>query len=996
MVNRVLITLLVVASLLGTSGPALGQGGIAEINGVVVDQSQAVLPGVTVVVTNVGTSAARDVVTGPDGRFIVPTLTPGVYRVSVELPGFQPQVRDNVDLRVGQEVTLAFTLAVGGLAENLTVTGQAPVVEVTTNRVATQIGTEEIDNLPTQGRNTMALLALVPGVTPAIAPGGFGVGEVTANGRDRGSNTFLIDGMSNQQALRGGALGGQARMSLDAMAEYQVLTHNYSAEYGGLSGIVINSVSRSGTNQFRGRAFTYLQDDKLNATEHFAKLAGQENPDSGSKVFGGYVGGPIVRDRGFFFLNYERNMFNEAVSLTFPPEAAPLAVDYTDTAINRTHNTFFRGDFLATPNHTVSGRFLQEVGWEIGDGWQDNRSLPENVEYERNGGDRTYNTAWTWVIGNQATNEMKVGRITQNTVGGAAAFFDEDVRWIAGDTSAGIIDLGGRDQFDIGSGNAHPDYNAGPATGHGSSLEDNFTWDNTFTMVRSGLGGDHTFKAGAGYFKGKAAPKITGSNYVGSFVFPTNLPFDPANARTYPSQFSIRLGSIYTFAEDHRWNTFVQDRWQIDNLTLNLGLRWDYQTLTPNTKAAFGPRLGFAWDPVGDARTVIRGGFGKNYETENLILKTGLIEGDVAANSFVFQTDEDVSALEGRIPADVCLQPSIGRPGIAVIGPACRARLAEIRRGVLADEFVNTEPLLDNPDRVLGYVWSFSFGVKRELMTDLAVSADYVGNRGRDITSVVDINEGPAGSNGRVTRLGVDVFDSTGALIPPQFRGAAFGRVLQFQNSDAFNTDHNALELGLEKRYSNRWSGRIAYTLSESNDVQGANVGGFNLSLKRFSDDLNPRSDYGRANFDNRHALSSSLYLTAWRGLGLGAVYRYYSGHPINEVVGRDVNADRDNFDRPVAGVDDATIPIRSELDASGRAIRNGIDGPDVWNLDLRSQYSFALPGRSTLGLFWEIYNVTNKVNYDRPTGNRRSSNFMVPTAAFPPRSMQIGLRYDF
>ena len=993
MVDRVLVALLVVTCLIGTSGPVLAQGGIAEINGVVLDQSQAVLPGATVVVANVGTSAERVVVTGADGRFIVPTLTPGVYRVSVELPGFQPQVREDVQLSVGQEVTLNFSLSVGGVAESLTVTGQAPVVEVTTSRVATQIGTQEIDNLPTQSRNTMALLALVPGVTPTIAPGGFGEGRVTANGRDRGSNTFLIDGMSNQQALRGGALGGQAPMSLDAMAEYQVLTHNYSAEYGGLSGIVINSVSRSGTNQFRGRAFTYFQDDKLNATEHFAKLAGLENPDSGNKVFGGHIGGPVVRDKAFFFVNYERNMYDEAVSLTFPAEAAPLATDYTDTATNRSHNYFFRGDFLATPNHTFSGRYLDYRNWEIGDGWQENRSLPENVEYERNVGDRTYNTAWTWVIGNRATNEMKVGRITQDTRGGAAAFFDEDVKWIAGNTRDGIIDL---DQFSIGSGNEHPDYNAGPATGHGSSIESNYTWDNTFTMVQSGLGGDHTFKAGTGYFRGKASPKITGSNYIGSFVFPTNLPFDPANARTYPSEFSIRLGSIYTFAEDHRWSAFVQDRWQIDNLTLNLGLRWDYQTLTPNTKAAFGPRLGFAWDPVGNARTVIRGGVGKNYETENLILKTGLIEGAVAANSFVFQTDEDVSALQGRIPADVCLQPSMGRPGIAVIGPACRAQLAEIRRGVLAGEFVNTEPLLDNPDRVLGYVWSFSFGVKRELITDLAVSADYVGNRGRDITSLIDINEGPPGPNGRITRLGVDVFDPTGALIPTQFRGAEFERVLQFQNRDAFNTDHNALELALEKRYSNRWSGRVAYTLSESHDVQAAGQGGFNLSLKRFSDDLNPRSDYGRAAFDNRHSLSSSVFVTAWRGLGLGAVYRFYTGHPINEVVGRDVNGDRDNVDRPVAGVDDTQRPIVSPLDASGRAIRHGIDGPNVSNLDLRAQYSFTLGDQGTLGVLWEIYNLPNTVNYDRPTGNRRSSNFLVPDAAFPPRTMQIGFRYDF
>ena len=154
--------------------------------------------------------------------------------------------------------------------------------------------------------------------------------------------------------------------------------------------------------------------------------------------------------------------------------------------------------------------------------------------------------------------------------------------------------------------------------------------------------------------------------------------------------------------------------------------------------------------------------------------------------------------------------------------------------------------------------------------------------------------------------------------------------MLQFQNLDAFNTDHNSLELALDKRYSNRWSGRLAYTLAYSNDVQAATQGGFNLSLKRFSDDLDPRSDYGRAAFDNRHALVTSTYVTAWRGLGFGAVYKFYSGLPINETVGSDVNGDRDNVDRPVKGVHDATRPIVSEVDASGRAIRNGIDGPNI------------------------------------------------------------------
>jgi len=140
----------------------------------------------------------------------------------------------------------------------------------------------------------------------------------------------------------------------------------------------------------------------------------------------------------------------------------------------------------------------------------------------------------------------------------------------------------------------------------------------------------------------------------------------------------------------------------------------------------------------------------------------------------------------------------------------------------------------------------------------------------------------------------------------------------------------------------------------------------------------------------------TSTYVTAWRGLGLGAVYKFYSGLPINETVGSDVNGDRDNVDRPVKGVHDLTSPIVSKVDASGRAIRNGIDGPNIMQVDARAQYMFSLGSQRSLGLFWEIYNVTNRVNYARPTGNRRSSLFLVPSAADSPRTMQLGVRYDF
>lgn len=219
----------------------------------------------------------------------------------------------------------------------------------------------------------------------------------------------------------------------------------------------------------------------------------------------------------------------------------------------------------------------------------------------------------------------------------------------------------------------------------------------------------------------------------------------------------------------------------------------------------------------------------------------------------------------------------------------------------------------------------------------------------------------------------------------------------QYQTLEVLNTDYNALELSLIKRYSARWSGRVSYTLARARDVNGATaLGGNNTAGKQFTNDLNPREDYGRTNFDNRHALALSVNVNPWRGLGAGAIFRYYTGYPISEVVGTDVNGDRDNNERPVRGIHDLTRPIVSAVDSSGRAIRNGIDGEEQMILDLRLQYVVDLPRAQTAGFFFEVYNATNRINYGNPTGNRRSRNFLIPTVAGDMARVQLGVRYTF
>jgi hypothetical protein len=213
-----------------------------------------------------------------------------------------------------------------------------------------------------------------------------------------------------------------------------------------------------------------------------------------------------------------------------------------------------------------------------------------------------------------------------------------------------------------------------------------------------------------------------------------------------------------------------------------------------------------------------------------------------------------------------------------------------------------------------------------------------------------------------------------------------FQRVLQYQTRPELDGDYNSLQIGVTKRFSNRFSMRHAYTFQKSNYV------GFGTERRVWLDD-DIRADYGRFEFDRRHVLSMSGTWNAFQGLSLAGIVTAMTGRPVNETTGLDGNRDRDRTDRPIQGVAGA---IASELDSQGRAVINGLDGPGYFDLGLSVRYNINFANSRSVGLFWDIYNLTNRTNLNQPTGARTSSTFLVPTSANFPRQMQLGVRVLF
>jgi len=311
-----------------TSAPrAFGQGaGTAGITGTVEDQGGLVIPDAKVVIKNVETGLERTLSTNEQGFYAAPLLQPGTYEIRVSKAGFADAIRKDVQLAVGQTLAIDIRLSIKAATESITVTGEAGVINTEKSDVSSLITQTQVENLPLNGRRWDNLVLLTPGVSE---DGGFG--GVSFRGISSLYNNNMVDGSDNNQAFFAEARG-RTRLpygySLDAIKEFQVNTAAYSAEYGRAAGGVVNAITRSGGNELHGDAFYFVRDSSFLAQDPRSKELGQPKPDERRQQFGGSLGGPIVQNKLFYFLNYDQQKRSfPAVIGPFSPTSYAREID---------------------------------------------------------------------------------------------------------------------------------------------------------------------------------------------------------------------------------------------------------------------------------------------------------------------------------------------------------------------------------------------------------------------------------------------------------------------------------------------------------------------------------------------------------------------------------------------------------------------------------------------------------------------------------------------
>ena len=977
----------------------------STFNGRVLDQGDAVLPGVTVTAVNASTGVARTTVTNGDGVYNMPGLDPGVYDVKTDLQGFAPATRQRVALGLNTTLTLDFKLALSGVQETINVTGDAPLIEVTQSKVVSTIETKELQNLPMITRSVNGMLELLPGATP-MAPidrTKQSVGNVSFGGASGTNISASLDGADNRDNRNGGTL---MNFTLESLEQFQLATSQFSASDGRTSGVAISMITKSGTNLFHGSGFLFARDKALSAKDYFSKRDNLDKNPFSRQQWGGSIGGPLLRNRMFFFGAFE--YVNEDTSIPVPNQQFglfELLVDATNRGLipaglvnpnhprsgpTPSHLTMYsiKTNLQLNNNHSLMARYAGQVDTR----WAVTFTSPNNDLREP---EDSYQHFWSgvvqhgWVLGNRGLNQI-TGHMNhndrlsdlRNAITGEhysrdfpnVHFFPPRLSFPGVNTGAGGA---GGSRTDTNVIQARDDFSLLAGT-HALKFGGNFNY-----LPRLGIQNANEHFATLTFFDD---PSVILSNSNGRYPqgFQT-----PGIVRTWQQANGGAVNGVGSWAESRKnvrqFMAWFQDDWRATpRLTLNMGVRYDldinmldqehnasnatalalqaignpYGGMPGTPHRDISPRVGVAYDMSGDGRRVLRGGYGLYFDQIN----------QNAISDSSPQNWRPLNALA------VLTNTAIG------VG-----QLATYRFGI---DPLPAQPTEGNslPPNSTG-VWTGPYvvdprqhhmhiGYAHALAPTTMVSVDFTHEKGT--RQLIGLNLNPLVNGQR--------------LLAPAFT-RVFGRpdVLSAINvkTSIGSSRVDLLTFKFQRRLP-RATIQAHYTLAGAFAYGGsiAARGGGGVG----QDALNPLGpgEWGPTGQDERHRLVATGVFELPKGVQVSPVFQLASARPYNLTAGSDLNADGNNNDRYIDPATGKQLSINA-----GR-------GDNTVVLDVRATKFFDLGSDRRIATFVELFNALNNVNFGGSyTGNGRSVLFRQPSGGFIPgigypRQVQLGARFLF
>jgi outer membrane receptor protein involved in Fe transport len=1013
----------------------------ATISGTVSDSSGAVLPNAKVEIVNEGTGASRIVMAGPDGHYTAPSLPVGNYRLTVTADGFQTDVRSGVVLTVGQQAVVDLKMSVGAVSESVQVTGEAPLVETTESTVSYLVSDKTMRDLPLNGRDMSQLILLNPGVTLSVnssAQQGFnGYGlRISISGMRGEDNVYLLDGSLIGDFRRHIPAGpSQNLLGIETVQEFQVLTNSFGAQYGRVLGGVFNAVSKSGTNNWHGDVYDYLRNSSLDARNFFDLKQFPTDPripPLRRNQFGATFGGPIKKDKAFFFLAYEGNrevkgstVFDTVPTVTARSQAVPIMQPYVN-AYPIPNSTIFAGG--QTGQYYYG--FKQPTNEDYGQARVDYTASEKDSFFARFTGSDSVTTSapasplpgfsQTSSVGSLFATVSETHVFSPTALNTFRFHFNRVNPLDVGNYPApapGVTVVPGQPvppEVDPGSGITNFGGQGALSTAPTFMISNRFTPQDDINLTR----GAHSLQFG-GLFERFQLNSLKPNRSNGVWGFAGLTQFLAGVPQTYrgaiPGYGTYRRGF-----RNISLGAYIQDTWRVTpKLTVNLGVRWEpytvptevnglisnlrYITDTQGTVGGpywknkswgnIGPRGGIAWSPFASGKTSIRAGGALLYEPND-------------ANQYYSQMDR---------------QPPLAFDFTLPIPSAAASLFPNAQAQINSQSTPGPAYSLPFSNNKSPHALQYNFNIQQQFGANDLVSIGYTGSRGINLLEVGDINMPQA------------FFDGVSLAFPANARvvNPAWPSVIYFGNDSS--SWYNGISAVYQRRFSHGFQAQVSYThsvaISESDSGQtggGVTSGG---GREKYPDDR--AAQKGLSGYDFRDVFTFNYtydipigkgmtgvaghLLSGWQTTG---VFSVRSGQPEavtsqastpevslavtgtrspNLVLGQpQVLGGPNQYINPAAYSAASTLEL-------GNLGRNTVIGPGAiaWNPALFKKT--AITERTTLEFRAEMFNVLNRANFGAPassafsgTGAPIANLGVITSTTTTSRQIQLALKLIF